>query len=1030
MKLIERVMNRPFLIIVSVVMILLYGGISAYQMERDYLPSMNNSTLMVTVRADNFETNEVKTEITRMIEKAVGGVSGINYIESSSFNGGLLCSLYFPFDFDVGHAEGEVTQALASLPYPEGVDKPLVTRVSSSSFPVIRIGLIGKSDKMDETALRTSLQNDIANQLKSVPGVSEVRRTGAGSNGYAVTVRMKDLKKYGLTLDDVSRSLGNMAPFVMHGRIISDNVSIPIRPNGNELHISNIKKILVKGKGGKAIPLSAVADVNHALENLQMMSRTDGKPSVVLDVIKSSSASITNVSDQINSRLKEMEEVKSGQIRTVVLYDRGKDVKASINNLVKEGLLGCLFSMLSVFIFLRDRRSTAIIAVSLPISLLASIAFLKWMGISFNILTVSGLVVAMGRVVDDSIVVMDNIYRRMHETRSQKNKQLMAAAVREMVPAIVSSTATTIVVFLPILLVGGIVQSAFSSFAWTVIAALIVSLIVSILVVPALTHLWWRQAAIKNPPAKSAAERILHWALRKKRIVIWSTLLIFLITAAGAFYLPVSFLPASGPREVSIKVELPEDSSLTSMDAEIKRVEALLKSDPKIVQTFSATYGSSFIPQFDDVFDEGGGWIQEDHIANMVLTVKPNVDLDHFLSELQTKLRSIRGDAIYTATNRNIAGDDSKLKVFLTGRDRATLENTAQLLKGKLQLISGLSVEGANDAGPKYRISINQQQAKLMGVNEEQISEAIKPYEADGIRLALKTNGSSIPVTIKTDKQNVSSGVSGRNLLFSLGEDTVQASNGRKVSLKHLIKIEKSNEPSVIRERDGRPFAVVSADIISKDIGKVTKQTEELIKGQSLPEGVHYSFGGISGQVKQMIMEMSIALTASLLLIVLITSMVFRGWKAPLSVLICIPFALIGSVLGLVIFGKQWDLAALIGIMMLTGIVVTNGIVLVDKIERNKAAGMDVSKAIFKGTLTRVRPVLMTACTTVLTLLPLAFSSSRDTVISQTLGIVVVGGMISSTAISLLVIPIMYDWLHRKPHPSKEMKQERAENIS
>ncbi|WP_047154624.1 efflux RND transporter permease subunit [Aneurinibacillus tyrosinisolvens] len=1024
MKLIEAVMNRPFLMIVSVVLILLYGGMSAYQMERDYLPSMNNSTLMITVRAQHLQANQVKANVAGMIEKAVRGVNGIDYIESNSFNGGLLCSLYFPFDFDVGHAEGEVAQTLASLAYPEGVDKPLVTRVSTSSFPIMRISLTGNSGKLDETALRTSIQNDIANQLRSVPGVGEVRITGGGNNGYMVTVRMNDLKKSGFTLEDVNRSLGHMIPAWQQGRIVNNEVSIPIQLTGKEINTGSIKKLLVQGTNGKTMPLSTVADVSPTVVDMQMVSRTGGKPSVILDVLKTSSANITKVSDQVHSRLNELKEVQSGDVHSTVLFDRGNDVKASINSLIKEGLFGCLFSMLSVFIFLRNVRSTLLIAISLPVSLLASIAFLKWMGISFNILTISGLVVAMGRVVDDSIVVMDNIYRRMQESRERFTKHSMAAAVREMIPAIVSSTATTIVVFLPVLFVGGITQSAFSSFAWTVIAALVVSLFVSILVVPALTHLWWRNSTIHAPQTKPAAEKLLHWALRRRKTVVWSTLLIFLMTAAGAVYLPVNFLPASGPREISIKVELPEDSPLASMDAEIKRVEALLASEPEKAETFSATLGSSFIPQFDDVFDEGGGWIQEDHVANMVVTVKSGVDMDGFITELQGELRSLRGDAIYTVTNRNIGGDDSKLKVMVTGADRATLENTAQLIRGKLQLVPGLSVEGANDAGPKYRLAVNQQQIERAGVKPEKVLEAIKPYQADGTRLSLTTDISSTPIIIKTDRLNQASGIPGKDLLSSLGEETVQANDGRNVSLKQLVTVEKSNELSVIRERDGRSFAVVSTDIVSKDIEKVTAQTEEVIKGLSLPAGVHYSFGGISGQVKQMITEMAIALAVSIFLIVLIISAVFRGWKAPLSVLVCIPLALVGSVLGLVLFGKQWDLASLIGVMMLTGIVVTNGIVLVDKIERNIAGGMAVREAILQGTLSRVRPVLMTACTTILTLLPLAIFNSRDTVISQTLGIVVVGGMISSTFISLLVIPIMYDWLHRKQRPTHKIIEE------
>jgi multidrug efflux pump subunit AcrB len=1029
MKIIAAVMNRSFLMIVSVMLILIYGGISAYQMERDYLPSMNNTTLMVTVRADQLPADQVKEKIASQIEKAVRGINGVQYVESNSFNGGLLSSLYFPLDFDMEHAQGEVIQALANLDYPAGVGKPLVTRVSTSSFPMMRISLTSASAKMDEKLLRTTVQNEVANQLGSVPGVAEVRVTGGGNNGYVVTVHMSDLDKSGFTLEDVQRSLASFNAAWPQGRIVNNQVSIPIQLAGKEISIDTIKQAVIKNTSGKALPLSAVADVSNTIVDLQTISRTDRKPSVILDILKTPTASITKVSDQVSSRLDQLGEIKSGEIRSALLLDQGKDVKDSINSLLREGLLGCVFSMVSVFVFLRNVRATVLVAISLPISLLASTAFLKWMGISFNILTVSGLVVAMGRVVDDSIVVIDNMYRRIQESQKKINKQAMVAAVREMIPAIVSSTATTVVVFLPILFVGGIVQSAFSSFAWTVISALVVSLFVSILVVPTFAHLCWRNASVGSAQKKPMAEGLVCWALRKRKIVIGSTLLIFLLSIAGALYLPVNFLPANGPREVAVKIELPEDSSLASMDAEVKRIETLLTADSTRVDTFSSSLGSSFIPQFDDVFDDGGGWIGQDNVGNMVVKVKANVDMDQYIAELQTKLRSLRTGAVYTVTNRNIAGDDSKLNVILTGEDRTTLENAAQMVRGKLQLVPGLSVEGMSDTEPKYQITVNQEQVERSGVQLEKVLEAIKPYQADGIRLALPTAKQTTPVIIKTDKFNAAP--NGQDLLVSLGEQTLQASDGTNVRLKQLLKVEQNNGPSVIRERDGKPFAMISADIVSKDIEKVTAQTQGVLEGLSLPPGVQYTFGGISEQVQQMIIDMGIALTSSIIFILLIISSVFRGWKAPLSVLVCIPFAIIGSVWGLFLFGGEWNLAALIGVMMLTGIVVTNGIVLVDRIERNMALGMAIREAILKGTLSRVRPVLMTACTTILTVLPLSILGSGDNVISQTLGIVVVGGMLTSTCISLLVIPIMYDWLHRNQQSlPKIVKESSTLNIS
>jgi multidrug efflux pump subunit AcrB len=852
-RILEATMKRAILVVACILLLLLWGGASAYQMQRDYLPPINNSTLMITVRAQNYKAAQVKETLAGTMEQAVRGVDGLTHIETNAYNGGLFMSLYFPLEFNMEKAEEQVSRAVDSVPLPAGVEKPLISRISTSSFPVMRLILMSRSEKIDEHTLRTTLQERVVNELNRVPGVSEVRVTGG-------------------------------------------ILSLP------PTHVNQ----------GQSPILS------------QTVSRTDGKPSVILDVLKTPSSNITDVTERVKNRLQEIPVLQSGDVQLTVLFDKGEEVKNSLNGLVKEGLLGSLFAMITVFFFFRQIRSTLLIAISLPICLLATTALLKSMGISLNILTISGLIVAMGRVVDDSIVILDNMDRRMDEAGGTGTTGLLVNAVREMIPAVVSSTATTIAVYVPIALIGGMVSSAFSGFAWSVVIALVASLFVSLFVVPTLYHLGWNKIRKKRKVhGKPLPERILQWALQRRRTIFIFTSVLFFFSLVAAVYLPVNLLPTNRTGQISIRVELPEETSLQEVDKEVGNVETLLHKDPN-VETFSASFGNGFTPQFDDVFDEGGGWVEENNVAYVAVTVKQNVDVDRFISELRNKLSSLSHTAIYTVTNQNIAGDDSQFKIYLTGADQKTLESAARLVRSKLQLVPGLSVEGA---------------ASLQ--------------EGEG--------------------------------------------------------------ESVIRERDGRPFSLVTANIITNDVEKVTKQTKSVLEGLSLPAGIQYSFGGTSEQVDQMIFEMAIAFSVSIILVLLIVSAVFKGWKAPLSVFVCIPFALIGSVWGLMMFAGEWNLSAMVGLLMLTGIAVTNGIVLVDKMERNLEQGMALREAVVRGALSRVRPVLITALTTILTLLPLALSHSHDTVISQTLGTVVVGGMISSTGISLLVIPLLYEWMQGPP---------------
>jgi multidrug efflux pump subunit AcrB len=1020
-RLIEASMNRTILIITCIVIILVWGAISAYQMQRDYLPPINNPTLLVTVHAQDFQAGQIKAAVLGPIEQSVQKVNGLETLETNSFDGGLMISLNFPMNYDMSRAESDVANVLDRVSLPVGVDKPSLTRISTSSFPIMRLSLTSPSGKVDENTLRTTVQAQVTHELKGLPGVSDVRVTGSGISGYVLSIRMADLRKNGLTLDNVKQSLAGIQSTWVQGKITNSQVSIPLQAAGWTLNEKDLNQLPVRSADGHTVSLSDIADLSKSMLDLHTVSRTDGSASVVFDVLKTPSSNITEVSKKISTRIQDIPGIQSGDIRLSVLFDQGEKVTSALNGLLKEGLLGCLLSMICVFLFFRNIRSTALIALSLPICLMATTGLLKAMGISLNILTVSGLIVAMGRVIDDTIVILDNIYRKTHELRAKVTSVLLAEAVREMIPAIVSSTATTIAVYIPIAVIGGMISAAFSGFAWSVVIALLTSLLVAMFVVPTLYHVWHRgrtdDSAVSIEPV---SHRVLSWAFQRKRRISVAFSLVFLIAATGAFFLPVNFLPAARSGQINVQLEFPEGTSLTQVDATVKRMEQTLKSNANIT-TFSSVLGSSFTPQFDDVFDAGGGWIQSDNVANIAVSINKSSDIKSVMVMLEQQLANLSGSAICTVTNQNISGDDSQMKINLSGADALTLDQTAKIIRSKLQVVQGLSVAGsANDkeGPPRFQISINRAVLEQTGVPAGEVYNRIRTYLSEGTRMDVKPgNQESIPFAIHTDLLtkigNSSATTDPRTeILTLLGKETFKGKDGRDIRMDELASLSPGNGPTVIREREGRPFTVVTANITSRDVEKVTGQVKETIDHLVLPSGVQYSINGISAQVNQMMLEMGLALSVSTVLVLFILSIVFRGWRAPLTVLFCIPLAFIGSIIGMLLSGGEWNLASLVGLLMLSGIVATNGIVLVDKIERNLASGMIPNEAILQGTASRVRPVLMTAVTTILTLFPLCFSGSSDTVVSQSLGIVVVCGMISSTAISLLAIPILYEWMH------------------
>lgn len=1023
-KMVEGTMQRVILMIVSVVIILIWGGASAYQMQRDYLPGINNTTLSVSMRIPSYQAEQVKNEITDKLESAVRSADGLVNVESTSYDGGLLMSLYFPMDYDMKLAEDQVNKALANADIPPTItSSPIVSRLTTSSFPILSYSLT--SEKLDEQTLRSTAQQEIVQQLKSVPGVSDVTVFGGAKDGYVLTVRMKDLVKNGLTLDDISKSFATSVPSLPKGNIVHNQLSIPLTVDGLSLNEDQMNKITIKNSAGDAVPLTAFGTIFHSLNDVKTVSRTDGKPSVQLNVIKTPSANITDVAQQVKERVShlQLDSVNPGDVSFNILLDREKELNHSLQSLIREGLLGCLFSMICVFFFFRNVRSTLLIAISLPISLLGTTAILKSMGITLNILTVSGLIVAMGRIVDDSIVILDNMYRKREEGSQKALLPLLSSSVMEMLPAILSSTLTTIAVYIPIAFVGGIISASYSGFAWSVVIALIISFLVAMLVIPALAFIGWKGTTSqkKTVSMESKMKPLLTSAFKHKKIMIFFSMTIFVLSATYAAFLPVSFLPSAKVGQIAIKAELPKGSTIVEVDKEVQKIEHALNENPK-VQSYSASFGSTMTPQSDDVFDQGGGFLQSPTVANLAVVLNNNKDADSMIKSLQYDLPQLSDKVVYTVTSQNISGDDSQMRILLSGSDLGTLDQTAQKVREKLATISGLSVDGKIDLTnglPKYKITLDPVAIQNNEVKVSDILKVINRYMAHTKDVTVSVNHISLPVDVFADQ--ITSGENApvqinatpEEVLASLSDETFNSTNGGRVKLEQLAKISKDSSPSTISVRDGQPFSVVIAQITSNDISKVSGEVDKVLSDMKLTNGVTYSIGGISQQVKDMIFDMSVAVVFSMLLVLLITSVMFKGWKSPLAVLLSIPLALSGVVIALALFGGEWNLAALIGVLMLVGIVVTNGIVLIDKMERNRKKGMDLKDAVMNGSLSRIRPILMTAAATILTLLPLTLSHSGDTVISQTLGIVVIGGMITSTINSFIIIPIIYQWLHR-----------------
>lgn len=988
------------------------------------MPQIQNPVLMVTLKTnDDLNGQKQALELSDQITSALKSVEQLQSIQSTVYPKGLFLSLTFPENVNMKKAEEDVKSSLQMVSFPNGVDRPEITKISSDSFPFMEISLTSQSG-----VLQLEQTKSIQKELEQLPGVEKIQATGDGQEGYIVTLSNQKLRSHGLDFENVKAALQYRNVSWPDGKVQTKNMNLLLNAEGDPISKKTLENVVVGEEKGHTVLLKDVASIQKGTVNVQTISQTNGRSSVLLNLYKTPSADVTKVSQEVLEKIHDLQKDHNKNIQATVLFNHGEDVSQAIKGLWREGALGCLFTILCVFFFFRQGQSTMAVLFTLPICFLATTGVLHMMGLTLNLLTISGLIVAMGRVVDDSIVILDNMYRKM-ERHGTFSLSMLAEGVKEMIPAVVASTLTTIAVYMPLAVTGTMVGHAFAGFAWAVTIALLCSLGVSICLIPPYAAAAWKRRFIMRAPRMEQRSKPLLEAILKKRKVWFAGLCLALIlSVVGAFFIPVNVLPRSHAKDINIQIECPEGYTLSQINSVVKELESLLRKHDEI-KSFASTSGSSFTPTFDDVFDQGGGWIQQPNIANVFVTPRKGVNTDSLIAKLNDDIKQLSPEAVYSISSQRIAGDDSRVNIVLSGAGRDDLIKAANLLKSKLQMIKGLQIYGEGDQGmqPRFTVQLNEDKVRKLGLDQNTILKRIDSFMDKQEEVQIDGNGLKIPVDLHKPSDFSLTYAQGadptQEFLLKLGRLTFTTKSGQSVFLHEIAKLEMKNQ-SILSERNGNPIAVVSGNILTPDIGGVTKQIQQTIKNSDLPKGIHVEYGGIPQQVKQMIWSIAFAGFLSVLLVLLIITSIFKGIRAPLAVLSSLPFALIGSVIFLFVFRQSWNMGALVGMVMLIGIVATNGIVLVDRMEKLRKKGMDLHTVIVAGTASRVRPVIMTASATILTLLPLSLSRQSDMLISRSLGLAVIGGMITATMTSLVIIPTIYHWLFRK----REYAQQIAAN--
>ncbi|MFF5722266.1 efflux RND transporter permease subunit [[Kitasatospora] papulosa] len=998
--------QRALIGLISIVA-LVFGAIAIPQLKQQLLPTIELPMVSVLAPYQGASPDVVEKQVVEPLENAVKAVDGVEGITSTASEGNAVVMASFDFGDEgtkqlVADIQQAVNRARAQLP--DSVD-PQVVAGSTDDIPTVVLAVT--SDK-DQQALADELDRTVVPALEDIEGVGQVSVDGVQELQIAVVPDDGKLAAAGLNAGSLSQALQAAGATVPAGSFSESGKSRTIQVGGSFTSIQQIQDLKVAaqnpatGEAGKPVRVGDVATVKQEPATAVSLTRTNGKPSLAVMATMDKDGSAVAISDAVQDKLPDLREDLGAGAELTVVSDQGPAVSKSISGLTTEGALGLLFAVVVILVFLASIRSTLVTAVSIPLSIVLALIVLWTRDLSLNMLTLGALTIAIGRVVDDSIVVLENIKR--HLGYGEERQSAIITAVKEVAGAVTSSTLTTVAVFLPIGLVGGMVGQLFGSFSLTVTAALLASLLVSLTVVPVLSY-WFLRApkgtdtdpdeARRKAEEKEAASwlqrlyvPVLRFATRRRVTSIAIAFVVLFGTFGMAPLLKTNFFDQGEQEVLSVKQELTPGTSLEAADAAARKVEKVLAAD-KGVEDYQVTVGSS---GFLAAFGGGTGANQ----ASYQVTLKDSADFDATQDRIDEALGKLDGIGDTTIA----AGDgfgSQDLSVVVKAADADVLKKASEAVRGEVAELEDVTDVQSDLAQSVPRISVRaDDKAADAGFNQTTLGAAV----AGAVR------GTPAGTAIMDDTE--------RDVLVKSAEPAttmaeLKALRLGPVRLGDIATVELVPGPVSMTRIDGQRAATITAKPTGDNTGAVSTSLRTKIDALDLPDGATATIGGVSEDQNDAFMKLGLAMLAAIAIVFMLLVATFRSLIQPLILLVSIPFAATGAIGLLVVTGTPMGVPAMIGMLMLIGIVVTNAIVLIDLINQYRAQGMGVVEAVVEGGRHRLRPILMTALATIFALVPMALGvTGEGGFISQPLAVVVIGGLITSTLLTLLLVPTLY----------------------
>lgn len=1014
--------NSVAVFIIAILLVL--GGVYSFsQLKVDQFPEIEFPQISVEAVYPGASPDDVDKQVVSKLETALKGIEGSTKITSSAYESIGIINIEFPFDTDMDKVEQQIDAAIQDANLPEEATTKL-NRFSFGSFPIYNISFFSKDGKEIESLLK----NEIEPELNKIPGINSVSVGGYKDDLVQITVDNKKATAAGLSLSSIKEQINAKYVSFPSGQLAEGDSKIPIRVEEKLENLDKLKNLQLTSNvasgaasgnqgqpaqsgppagatGATGVPaeetqpaepvrLSDIATI-EAVSKQSEKTRYDLKDSLSMAITKKQDANTVEIADGVTKILNKYDD----QIDYTIGIDSAKDIEESVATLVKEGLLGALFASLAVLLFLRNIRATIIAIVSIPLSLLIAAIFLNWQDISLNIMTLGGMAVAVGRVVDDSIVVIENIFRRVRKSDGGMTDEIIEQSTKEILKAITSSTLTTVVVFLPIGFVGGITGKFFLPFALTIIFSLLASLLVAITIVPILAKF-----AFKKVPAEEKEGVLQRWygkliekSLSHKAIILVVSFLLLGGSLAIVPQLGFTFIPNEASKTLTASLELPAATSLEKTSDVSLNMEKMFDQENAIADVTTSVGARDFTTG-----------LRLDNKASYFLNLKDGADVEKTIKSLETKMDDIAKedgvDVKISVAELSTGGPPSNnnVDVDLFSTDLEALQKAAKLVEDNMNKNNDLKYVTNNfsEKQKQFLVEIDSEKASDRGLSGFQIlgtvNDQTKPVTVGTLNLDDKDQDVQLSykedLTSKADLENVQ--------LFSAAGP---------VALKDVATVNEVDTFTSIQKLDGKVYARVSGQVKGDNVQTVSSDVKAAVEKIDLSDGVSLTSGGGNDDTVEIFQSLGIAIVVAIGLVYLTMLITFGKARIPFIILSSLIFVPIGSLVTLFLANEPLSVSVMIGFLMLIGIVTTNAIVLVDRIGQNITRGLPIRESLIEAGKTRLRPILMTAFATIMALVPLALTTSSGTLISKGLALTVIGGLTTSTLLTLIIVPVVYE---------------------